>query len=208
VPALRRDLDLTDALQGTVALGAAFVPAALDDSFRRRLLAEIEDGPYEPLAERVGPQDVRQQADRFLVRDDMRAYPHVRELRDDLVTRLREQGGGVPGLSAWLPNDASVQRYAPGSLGVSPHLDGKRFHYLVAVVTVDGTASFALCADRGGTVLREWETVPGSLVLMRAPGLADREDARPLHTVRGPREGRRTSLTYRMDSRVPKASPT
>lgn len=199
MPALRPDLDLCDALHGTMTLGAAFVPAALDETFRRRLLAEIEDGPFEALAERSGRKGVRQQADIFVVRDDMRAYPHVRELRDDLVSHLREQAGQLPGLPAWLPNDASVQRYAPGSLGVSPHLDGKRFHYLVAVITVGGAASFALCTDRTGTVLRQWETLPGSLVLMRAPGLADSEDGRPLHTVRGPEECHRTSLTYRMD---------
>jgi len=197
---LRPDLDLRDALRGTLALGAAFVPAALDEPFRRRLLSEVEDGPFEPLPERPSPMGVRQQADRFVVRDAMLAYPCVHELRDDLVAHLGEQAGQVPGVSAWLPDDASVQRYAPGSLGVTPHLDGSRFRYLVAVVTVAGSASFALCSDRAGTVLRQWETLPGSLVLMRAPGLAGREDERPLHTVRGPRQGQRLSLTYRMDA--------
>ena len=143
---LRPELDLRDALRGTLALGAAFVPAALGEPFRRRLLTEVEDGPLEPLPERPSRMGVRQQADRFVVRDDMRAYPCVRELRDDLMARLRDQVGQVPGVSAWLPDDASVQRYAPGSLGVTPHRDGCGFRCLVAVVTVvllgAGTALF------------------------------------------------------------------
>ena len=49
---LRPDLDLRNALRGTLALGAAFVPAALDEPFRRRLLTEVDDGPFEPLPER------------------------------------------------------------------------------------------------------------------------------------------------------------
>jgi hypothetical protein len=202
MPTLRADLDLSDALRDTMAIGAGFAPDALDDHFRRRLLAEIEDGPFEPLPERSGRNAVRQQADCFVVRADMCCYPLIRQLRDDLMSCLREQSTPQSGLPAWLPNQASVQRYAPGSLGVSPHLDGKRFHYLVAVFTLEGAASFALCTDRTGTVLHQWETLPASLVLMRGPGLAGSVDGRPLHTVRGPRQGHRTSLTYRMDSTV------
>ena len=198
MPALRADIGLRNALRDTMAIGAALVQEALEGPFRQRLLAEIEGGPFEALPERSGRMDVRQQADCFVVRDDMRSYPLVRELRDELVSRLREQAGAMPGVPAWVPSQASVQRYAPGSLGVSPHLDGRHFRYLVAVFTLEGAASFAVCADRTGTVLRQWETLPGSLVLMRAPGLAGNEDGRPLHTVTGPRKGRRTSLTYRM----------
>lgn len=202
MPTLRADLDLSGALRGTMAIGAALVPDALDDTFRRRLLSEIEDGPFEPLPERTGRKGVRQQADSFVVRADMGGYPLTRQLRDDLMSRLRQRSAPQSGLPAWLPDQASVQRYLPGSLGVSPHLDGKRFHYLVAVFTLEGAATFALCADRTGTVLHQWETLPASLVLMRGPRLAGSEDGRPLHTVRGPRQGRRTSLTYRMDSTV------
>src|SRR5262245_135978 len=199
MPALRTDLDLRNALDGTMAIGGGFVHEALQGSFRQRILSEIEGAPFETLPERAGRKGVRQQASCFVVRDDMGAYPLVRELRDELVSRLREQADPLPGLRAWSPNHASVQRYAPESIGVSPHLDGRHFRYLVAVFTLEGAASFALCTDRTGTVLHQWETLPGSLVLMRAPGLAGCDDGRPLHTVRGPQQGRRTSLTYRMD---------
>ncbi|HEX2175642.1 MAG TPA: hypothetical protein VHG70_07005 [Nocardioidaceae bacterium] len=204
MPALRPALDLGSALRDAVRLGAGFVPAAVEETFREQLLAEVDDGPFEALPERAGAKEVRQQADIFVVRGDMRTYPHARELREELVSRLREQGG--PLVDAWRPNNAAVQRYAPGSLGVTPHLDGRRFRYLVAVFTLGGVAPFALCSDRSGTVLRQWVTRPGSLVLMRAPGLAGLVDGRPLHTVRGPRNGPRTSFTFRMDSRASRCS--
>lgn len=203
MPALNPGLDLRAALQGAATFGAAFVPGALAETFRTGLLADLADVPFAALPERAGRKGVRQQAEIFVVRDGMHAYPHVRELRDELVCRLREQRGHLPGVVSWFPDHASVQRYVPGSLGVSPHLDGKRFRYLVAVFTLDGAASFALCRDRAGTVLREWEALQGSLVLMRAPGLAGSEDGRPLHTVSGPTEGPRTSLTFRMTAAKP-----
>jgi hypothetical protein len=195
-------LDLAGPLRETVSAGAAFLPMALDDAFRTRLLEEIHRGPFTPMSEQVGAKGVRQQGERFAVRGDLRAHPSVRALRAALVDGVRRHAALAAGLAEWLPDDVSVQRYRPGALGISPHLDGKRFSYLVAVFTVDGVAPFSLCADRSGTPLRTWETGPGSLLLMRAPGLAGHEDSRPLHTVGGPERRPRTSLTFRMDSRA------
>jgi alkylated DNA repair dioxygenase AlkB len=197
--ALTPGLDLRRALADTVATGAAFVPAALHEPFRARLLEEVERGPFVPMSEQAGSKGVRQQGERFAVGGDMRAHPFVHALREALVQGVRRHAALGAGLADWLPNDASVQRYRPGALGITPHLDGRRFRYLVAVVTVDGTAAFSLCADRSGTVLRRWDTVAGSLLLMRGPGLAGCADCRPLHTVAGPERHPRTSLTLRMD---------
>ena len=116
-----------------------------------------------------------------------------------LVARLRRDGPRLAGLARWWPNEAYVQRYEPGALGVSPHRDGKRFAVLVAVFTIQGSARFALCRDRAGTVVQEWDAGPGSLALLRGPGLADSEDRRPFHTVHGPTGGRRCSVSFRMN---------
>jgi hypothetical protein len=198
--ALSPDLDLSLVLQESIASGAAFVPQALNETARERLLVEVEHGPFTTLPEQVGSKGVRQQVDGFVVGGGMDDYPVVRGLRDDLVVGVRDQGHLAAGLANWLPNHVSVQRYHPGAVGVSCHLDGRRYRYLVAVFTLDGAAAFDLCADRSGRVLRRWDTAPGSLLLMRAPGLAGDEDGRPLHAVRGPKGRSRTSLTFRMDS--------
>jgi hypothetical protein len=100
-----------------------------------------------------------------------------------------------------MPNEVYVQRYRAGDLGVTPHRDWKRYRYLVAIFTATGEAEFRLCKNRAGEVLRSWTATPGSLVLLRAPGLAGVDDGRHLHGVRGPATGERISVTYRMDRR-------
>ncbi len=118
-------------------------------------------------------------------------------LRRALVAAVHEHAPAVRGLEAWAPDEVTVQRYEPGSLGISTHLDGRRHRYLVAILTLEGSARLHQCSDRQGTTLTTWEAAAGSLVLLRGPGLDGTEDGRPLHAVDGPREHRRTSLTLR-----------
>jgi hypothetical protein len=77
-------------------------------------------------------------------------------------------------------NDLILQRYAPGSRGITPHRDHLRYRGLVALVVVSGDGRFCLCADRNGTAAREIAARPGDLLLMRAPGLAGSTE-RPFH---------------------------
>jgi hypothetical protein len=196
--ALSADLDLRRPLLDVKEAGATYISTALSEPFRQQLQGEVQAGPFEPLPGQMGP--VQTEVDLFVVREDWAAYPAVEELRTQLVTLVREHGVG--GLDRWWPNEAYVQRYRPGTLGVSPHLDSKWFIYLVAVFTTAGTARFALCKDRAGTTLREWESHPGSLVLLRGPGFAGVENGRPMHTVHGPTAGLRFSVTFRMNARL------
>jgi hypothetical protein len=195
--ALHPDLNLGRPLKALREAGAAFIPHALSEPFRQQLQREIQDGPFQRLPDQIGP--VRQQADLFVITDAMTAYPGLAHLRAEFVTRLRQDGPQLTGLARWWPNEAYVQRYEPGALGVSPHLDSKRFAVLVAIFTIQGSARFALCQDRAGAIIEEWEADPGSLTLLRGPGLLDAEDRRPFHTVSGPAAGRRFSVTFRMN---------
>jgi len=77
-------------------------------------------------------------------------------------------------------NDLVVQRYPAGSRGITAHRDHVCYRDLVAVVTLAGRARFFVSAARSGAGAREVPVPPGSLVLMRAPGFAGRED-RPFH---------------------------
>jgi len=124
----------------------------------------------------------------------------IDQLHRELTHLVHEDLGDIEGVDLWHPNDVSVQRYAPNTQGISPHLDSKRYVHLIAIFTTEGSALFRLCKDRSGPVLKEWGTTPGSLVLMRAPGFAGLKDGRPFHTVEGPRTGSRYSVTFRMDS--------
>src|SRR5262249_30679087 len=150
---------------------------ALDHDYRRHLQHEIQDGPFERLPSEVGPYHVREDADMFrITKANLGDYPTVRQARRALTTRIHADGEGIDGTNRWFPNDIAVMRYKPGSIGVSPHRDGLRNHYLIAIITSHGSAPLAHCTNREGTIIEEWETTPGSLVLLRAPGLADAEN--------------------------------
>ncbi len=77
-------------------------------------------------------------------------------------------------------NDLVVQRYPAGSRGITAHRDHLCYRDLVAIVTLAGQARFFVSTDRSGDNAREVSIPPGSVLLMRAPGFAGRDD-RPFH---------------------------
>jgi hypothetical protein len=189
-------------LERTTRDGAAFVPDLLDDAWCRALLEEVGTWEFAALPAVEGPHRVRQQADhRVFTGADIAALPTVDALRRALTTAVHKHAPAVSGLDAWEPDEVTVQRYEPGSSGISTHLDGRSHPYLVAILTLEGSAPLRLCSDRQGTTLTTWDAVAGSLVLLRGPGLGGVDDGRPLHAVDGPCEHRRTSLTLRARSR-------
>lgn len=173
--------------------GVAFAARAVDQPCCQRLVAELGSGPYEPLTPVIG--SIRQQGEAFNV--DIAQlpsrYPALASLCAELVDEVHRYG--VP---EWVPNEVVIQRYQPGSLGITPHRDQRRFAHLVAVVTVAGSAPFTLCGNRAGDPLRTWPAAEGSLVLLRGPGLAGDPDGRPMHRVGGPTGAPRTSIGIRM----------
>jgi hypothetical protein len=194
--------DLADALRACAASGFARIPRGVDASVLRRLRPEIEAGPFRRFRESFGR--VRQQIDGFDVAIPSADFPVLSELCHTLGEAVRAHGRGVRGLATWSPNEVGVARYEPGSIGITPHMDGRWYRRLVVVLTVHGRASFAICASRDpDDVVERWTAGPGDLVLMRGPGLAGRRDGRPFHLVEGPRAGRRLSLGIRMSVRSP-----
>lgn len=95
-------------------------------------------------------------------------------------------------------NDIVVQRYAPGSAGISPHRDHVRYVGLVALVPLAGDGQLYVCTRRDGANAYAVPAAPGDLVLMRAPGLHGRTD-RPFHGLRAI-TAERYSVGLRQDS--------
>jgi hypothetical protein len=198
-------LDLRDALVGCARIGHVRVPSALSTGFLVRLRAEIDGGPFRPFGESFGP--VRQQIDGYDVRIPANGFPLLTALCRELRDAARSQGRGVRGLATWAPNEVGVAHYVPGSIGITPHMDGKWYRRLVIVATVHGRAPFAICGSRDPEdIVDRWIAGPGDLVLMRGPGLAGARDGRPFHLVEGPRRGERLSVGIRMSRRLPAAS--
>jgi hypothetical protein len=200
--ALAGHLEWSTLLEEVLEQGAAFAARAVCRFCCTRLVAELGSAPFEPIAPKIG--QVRQDAECYQVPVERLKprYLALAGLCDELVDQVHRHG--VP---QWLPNEVAVQRYQPGSLGITPHRDQRQFAYLVVLITVAGSALFTLCRNRAGDPIRTWEANEGSLVLLRGPGLAGQKDGRPMHLVGGPTGGTaRMSIGIRMHTAVTAAT--
>ncbi|MGH3973683.1 MAG: alpha-ketoglutarate-dependent dioxygenase AlkB, partial [Pseudonocardiaceae bacterium] len=157
------DLDWATLLREVTEQGAAFAARAVRQPFCQQLAAELRGGPYQLVQPLIG--QVRQEVESFEISiAKLDRYPVLRGLCDELVGRVHEHG--VP---EWVPNEAAIQRYQPGSVGITPHRDQRRYAQLVAVTTIAGSAPFTLCRNRAGDPIQTWQVDEGSLVLLRGP---------------------------------------
>jgi hypothetical protein len=191
---------LADALRGCADEGFGRLERAIDDAILGSLRIELDVGPFRPFGESFGP--VRQQIDGYDVSIPSDSFPLLTSLCGQLRDAVRAAGVDVRGLATWSPNEVGIAHYVPESIGITPHMDGKWYRRLVAVLTVSGRAPFAICGSRDpDDVIARWSAGPGDLVLMRGPGLAGHRDGRPFHLVEGPRRGERLSIGIRMSVR-------
>lgn len=184
-PVLRPELGLGPALAATAARGWAHAPDALDPAFRETLHKEVSPGPFAAAEREVGA--VYQEVAGYVVTPSEAAgFPSAEQLRREFNRRVRDAGAEIEGLASFAANEVHVQRYTPGSEGITPHRDGTRFRPLLAVFTTRGRARFSVHPARDAEPLAAWEVGPGDLVLLRGPGLGGAHDGRPLHAVSGP----------------------
>jgi len=97
-------------------------------------------------------------------------------------------------------NDRVLQRYAPGSRGITAHRDHRRYAGLVVILKLSGDGSFGVAEDRQGRGARTLEADPGHGIFLRAPGFAGGH-ARPFHYLTGI-TSTRYSLGLRHDTGV------
>lgn len=119
---------------------------------------------------------------------------------DALLKEAQARLDPSPVPKSFCVNDLILQRYAPGSRGITPHRDHLCYEGVIAIVTLSGSARFFVCADRSGMGADEVDMPAGSLLLMRASGFAGRRD-RPFHFVRDVSD-ERISLGLRHDVRA------
>ncbi|MEK7642800.1 MAG: hypothetical protein AAB392_03330 [Patescibacteria group bacterium] len=73
--------------------------------------------------------------------------------------------------------------YKVGSLGIGPHRDNSFSINFVAIYIISGSNEFCTARDKSKNEEIQFETVPGDLVLMRAPRNPAENDLRPIHYV-------------------------
>ena len=200
-PVFRPGVDLRADLGQLLAKGAVHVAGALAQRFLGELVEELSHAEYAPVPPAVG--QVRQQSAAVSMSAPFDGWPLLQELVTAVVSAVTLGPPLIPSLDDWRPNEAYIQRYEQGSVGITPHRDSKAQSLLMAVLTVEGSARFSICSDRAGTTIAEWSVGPGDLILLRGAGLAGEEDGRPLHAVSGPVSGSRVSVLISMQRSTP-----
>ena len=201
--------DLAVAMEETGRIGAGTVRGALAPEAPHGLVAALESAAFERAPEWVG--DVRQDFDLLGMKPGEGpadpALSPLLALAEEYAALLRARAVSLdePWLADFVLTDIHVQRYGRGSAGISPHRDGRRFIKLISVFSLSSPAEFRLCRDRRGSPLRRYQLDSGDLLLLRAPGFAGRSSAGPLHSVSGPKDEVRYSITLRMKQ---SAAPT
>ena len=79
-------------------------------------------------------------------------------------------------------NEMSLQLYEKGSIGITPHKDGKSRINLICVFILKGVARYALVDNRSGINPQYSDTSPGNALILRGPGFMGSE-YQPFHTV-------------------------
>jgi hypothetical protein len=174
------------------AQGAMSIPFLRED-FRLTLLQEARGYTYslEPEVVGSGEELVRQQAASRCVVDEGSAYTVLREAFQAVCDDAFQSLSPYPFPTRLRLTELRLQKYTPGSFGITPHRDGSRFCNLVCVFLIGGSGRFAVCADRSGRDARDLDTTPGRLLLLRAPGFLGSAE-RPFHYVTDIREERYT----------------
>ncbi len=176
----------------------------LDEELRRSLLRAAGELAYREARPIVGEGERAVGQDfeicmTFPARSVFRDFARVLEVLTNQALDLMP----APPFEPIHYNDLAVQRYRPGSRGITPHRDHIRYQGLVALVILAGEARFFVCPDRSGAGAREIPSPPGSLLLMRAPGYAGAK-IRPFHMLKDV-ASHRVSLGLRYDTRADQA---
>ncbi len=113
-------------------------------------------------------------------------------------------------VSQWEPTEAGYQRYDWPDGHISPHRDRRTDQLLGATLTLEGSAVIKIHEPKDDPddytnleLVNEFETRPGSLMLLRAPGAGNGKQI--IHEVLPPKKGRRLVLNLRMRPDVLKA---
>ncbi len=100
-------------------------------------------------------------------------------------------------------NDMSLQLYKKGSIGITPHRDGKSRINLICVFVLKGAGVHGLCDDRSGSGAYYLDGTPGNVIIIRGPGFIN-SSYQPFHFVRDIAEKR---VVFGLRQRIPK-NPT
>jgi hypothetical protein len=197
-----RQPELAEALEEVGQYGVCKIEGAFTPDARHELRMALEALDFQRAPQGVG--EVRQDFDLLTIQPGLgrvdTALAPLLALAEPYAALLRAKALSLdePSLADFVPTDLHVQRYRPGSAGISRHRDSRRFIKLISIFSLGSPAEFRLFRDRRGPPLRRYQLNSGDLLLLRAPGFARRPSGGPLHSVSGPTDDVRYSIILRM----------
>ena len=156
----------------------------LEGTARLALLIEAESYTYTLETGVVGAGDrlVRKHYHSFEAFPKSSLYVRLQQEFQALMEEQLVKADAYPFATPLSFNSMVLQKYEPGTLGITAHRDSLRALNLVCIFNIAGQGQFNLCADRSGRDSQEIETTPGNVIFMRAPGFLGLQE-RPFHYV-------------------------
>lgn len=153
--------------------------AILPESYRIALLDEAGIYDYVYQDEIVGPAKVREQLSTC---KSLFSGSLFLRLRDEFQAAILKALPGDPFNRPLCLNELVLQKYEKDSIGITPHRDFMQNTNLICIFILAGKGNFWLCDDRKGTNAKMLCTMPGNVIVMRAPGFLG-SDFRPFHSI-------------------------
>jgi hypothetical protein len=169
----------------------AHLPKVLSDA-ALRTLSKSRPPSLNPLIPRAGK--VTQSGSAGLI-VDRQSLEMCRRIEHDILGAIPESFE-LPHYFAF--NELLYQRYSSEGY-ISPHRDHVRYVGLIALVTLEGSATFSVLQDRDlESTLAKWEVSPGDIIFLRGAD-SDGVGRCPFHCVGGTIGGSRTMISMRCD---------
>jgi hypothetical protein len=206
---LRPEFDLAAAVKQTTERGYLFATDALQAEARQALAFEINNTELAASDERAQavnagrPNEVQQHHERAYFAYGDERIPAANFVVNSLVQQIRAIRDH-PELRSWQPTEVGYQRYRGSRDWIGPHRDRASDQLLSVTFTLSGSGMvriFEAVGDNPNDYSQlsqtdEFRTLPGSLMLLRAPGLGNGEQV--IHQVLPPAAGRRLIVNLRM----------
>lgn len=196
----KETFDLESAISVTKDQGYFFATDAISDEMRVALEEEINSLPLKAgdhVARPINhgkPNEVQQRHERLYVPyGDIRTP--VANLAIRSLTNIVRGMDALPELRDWQLNEIGYQRYRHSKDFIGPHRDRGSDRLLSVTVTINGAAQVKIFESKGAywdysniKQTDEFVTSPGSVMLLRAPGLGSGEQV--IHQVLPPENSR------------------
>lgn len=158
--------------------GVVVVANAFSQADAERLAAAADTLEYEAQPEVYGMRRVRQQVASVALPESGVLAEFADTVECEIAAKLGAEAFGTP----LHFNHRNIQRYLDGTLGIEPHRDESSNVNLIVLCGLSGSGRFAIYDELGDQARLRVPILPGSILLMVAPGFYGR-GYRPVHGV-------------------------